>query len=223
MAAFDPGELDRSAVTKLINGLVAPRPIAWISSVAGDGTRNLAPFSYFNAFSTAPPTVAIGPGSRSGTPKDSLLNIRATREFVVHGVSEQLARRVNATSGDFPPDVDEWDVAGLTTVASDVVRPERIAEAPSALECRVFQIIDLGDPAEQTNSIVIGRVIRIHVADELLAENAPDAASIDLVGRMGGDLWCTTRDRFSLPRPGGADPDEVRRALADAGDAVAHA
>lgn len=206
MASFETGSLERREVTKLINGLVAPRPIAWVSTLSPEGERNLAPFSYFNAFSTSPPTLALGPGSRAGVAKDSLRNIRATRELVVHGVSRELARHANAASGEFEPHVDEWEVTGLTAVPSEDVEPPRIAEAPSAFECRVFQIVDLGEPDGQTNSIVIARVSRIHIDDELLDEGAPDAAAVDLVGRMGGDLWCTTRDRFALPRPGNATP-----------------
>lgn len=104
---LDPTTLERREVAELVNGLVAPRPIAWVSTLGADGVPNLAPFSFFNAFSTAPPTVAIGPGSRQGVNKDSLRNVKATREFVVNAVTEELATRANLCSAEFPPEVDE--------------------------------------------------------------------------------------------------------------------
>lgn len=206
----DPSTLERRDVMDLVNGLVAPRPIAWVSTEDRVGGRNLAPFSFFNAFSTQPPTVAIGPGSRQGLNKDSLRNIRDTREFVVNIVSYELAVRANQTSAEFSPDVDEWDVAGVTPAASADVRPARVAEAPAALECRVHSIVDLGTDEVPTNSIIIATVTRFHVRDEILDGYRVRPELLDAVGRMGRNLWCTSRDRFDLPRPAGADPVEVR-------------
>jgi flavin reductase (DIM6/NTAB) family NADH-FMN oxidoreductase RutF len=207
---LDPAALERRDLVELINGLVAPRPIAWVSTLAADGAPNLAPFSFFNAFSTAPPTVAIGPGSRQGVNKDSLRNIKATGEFVVNSVTEEFATNANVSSADFPPEVDEWTVTGVDRVASDDVAPPRVAQSPSSFECRVVEIVDLGPPETPTNSVIIGRITRIHVDESILGEGFsvdPDAAR--LVGRMGGALWCTTRDRFSLPRPRSTDPAVV--------------
>src|SRR5579863_5526391 len=115
---IDPATLQRRDVMDLLNGLVAPRPIAWVSTQDEFGRRNLAPFSFFNAFSTQPPTVAIGPGSRSGVNKDSLRNIKQTGEFVINVVSYELAVRANQTSAEFAPDVDEWEVAEVTPAPS---------------------------------------------------------------------------------------------------------
>jgi len=131
MASFDPDELSRADVSLLMNSIVAPRPIAWVSSIGRDGVANLAPFSFFNAFSTSPPTVAIGPGSRAGVNKDSLANVRASGEFVISAVTEDLARRANASSAEFAREVDEWDVVGVTPVASVDVAPPRVAESPA--------------------------------------------------------------------------------------------
>jgi flavin reductase (DIM6/NTAB) family NADH-FMN oxidoreductase RutF len=205
----DPSTLERREITSLINALVAPRPIAWVSSIAPDGTRNLAPFSFFNAFSTAPPTVAIGPGSRRGVPKDSQANIVASGEFVINMVSRELAETANLTSGEFEGGVDEWELAGVTPLPSIDVAPARVAESPASLECRVHTVVDLGPPELKTNALIIARVVRIHVADELLDGYVPDPDGLDLVGRMGGDLWSGTRERFELPRPGSADPAAV--------------
>jgi flavin reductase (DIM6/NTAB) family NADH-FMN oxidoreductase RutF len=197
----DPGELTRAEVTALVNGLVAPRPIAWVSTIGLDGRRNLAPFSYFNAFSTSPPTVAIGPGSRSGVHKDSLRNVKDTGELTISVVTEELAAAANLTSAELGSDVDEWELAGLAPAPSQDVRPPRVAASPAALECRVVQIVDLGPGGEPTNSVVVARVTRIHVDEAVLAGFAPDPELIRLVGRMGASLWCTTRDRFTLVRP----------------------
>jgi flavin reductase (DIM6/NTAB) family NADH-FMN oxidoreductase RutF len=206
MRSFDPRALDRRQRNNLINGLVYPRPIAWVSTIASDGTRNLAPFSFFNAFSFNPPTVGVSPGSRRGIPKDTLANIIATGEFVINLVSASLAATANATSAELGPDVDEWRLAGVTPVGSETVAPARVEQAPAALECRVHQIIELGVD-EPSNSLVIGRVQHVHVLDDALDEQyLPRAEALDLVGRMGGDLWARTREQFVLPRPSDEEP-----------------
>jgi flavin reductase (DIM6/NTAB) family NADH-FMN oxidoreductase RutF len=218
MTSFDPAQLQRRDVARLINTIVAPRPIAWVSSISPEGIPNLAPFSFFNAFSTAPPTVAIGPGSRSGVSKDSLRNIRASGEFVVSSVSEDLALRANRTSAEFGPEVDEWTVADVTAVPSETVTPPRVAESPASLECRILQIVDLGAESTPTNSIIIARVTRIHVVDSALDGIVPQADALALVGRAGGDLWVRTTDNFALRRPSSDDPAEVAIEGSLAGD-----
>lgn len=206
---LDPAALDRRSLNALVNGLVAPRPIAWVSTVARDGSRNLATFSFFNVFSYQPPTVGIGFVRRGEVEKDSLRNIRATGQFVVSFVSEELARVANATSADFPPGVDEWEVTGLKSAISDVVAAPRVAASPAALECRVRQIIPLGPRSRPTASLVLGEAARIYAADDLLDGIVPRPAVARLVGRLGEDLWCTTRERFSLARPASTDPAEL--------------
>ncbi len=118
--------------------------------------------------------------------------------------------RANQTSAEFPSEVDEWDVAGVTAAPSDDVRPARVAEAPASLECRVHTIVDLGTDELPTNSVVIATVTRFHVRDDILDGYRVRPELLDAVGRMGRDLWCTTRDRFDLSRPAGVDPIEVR-------------
>jgi flavin reductase (DIM6/NTAB) family NADH-FMN oxidoreductase RutF len=210
MRLIDPADLPRAEVAGLILGLVAPRPIAWVSTLAADGTPNLAPFSFFNAFCSAPPTVGIGPGSRRGVHKDTLANVKATGELVINVVSRELAVRANQTSGEFGPDVDEWAVGGVTPAPCDDVAPPRVAESPAALECRVHQIVDLGVGEDPTNSLIIARVTRVHVREDVLDGHRVRPAAVDLVGRLGGDLWCTTDDLFELARPAGADPAAIR-------------
>lgn len=203
MITLDPRELTRAQLTALGNGLVAPRPIAWVSTMSSDGDPNLAPFSFFNAFSTAPFTIGIGPGSREGVHKDSLRNIKATGEFTVSSVTEELATLANLTSADLDPAVNEWLVANVTPRAALTVRPPIVAESPACLECQVFTIVDLGTKEMPTNSLVIAHVTCIHVAEHIVSgdDYRVDPEAIRLVGRMGGDLWCTTRDPFSLRRP----------------------
>jgi flavin reductase (DIM6/NTAB) family NADH-FMN oxidoreductase RutF len=203
MRTFDPDEVDRPRLASLANGLVAPRPVAWVSTLGPGGAPNLAPFSFFNAFSTAPFTIGIGPGSREGLNKDSLRNIKESGEFTVSLVTEELAPVANLSSAEFDPTVDEWETTGLSKRPSVVIGPPSVAESPAALECRVFTIVDLGAAEKPTNSLVIARVLRIHVSEHVIDPETlrVDAEALGLVGRMGGDLWCTTRDRFSLRRP----------------------
>ncbi len=212
---IDPADVDRRERNALITGIVGPRPIAWVSSLAPDGSANLAPFSFFNAFSFDPPTVAIGPGSRQGVNKDSLRNVKATGEFALSVVSHELAERANGSSGEFPPEVDEWEVVGVTREPCEVVAPPRVAESPAALECRVRQVVELGEGDRASNALILARVLRIHIRDDAFEAGQVLPEVLDLVGRMGGDEWSTTRDRFTLPRPSTADPDEIARGLVD--------
>ena len=199
----DPRTLARREVHALINGLVAPRPIAWVSSVAADGTRNLAPFSFFNAFSTSPPTIAIGPGSRQGVPKDTQANIRASGEFTISMVGRESAEKANLSSAEVPADVDEWTFAGVTPVASVDVTPERVAESPASFECRVHQVVDLGLAGTATNALIIARIVRIHVDDALLdGETLP--IPIGSTSSAGREVTCGSRpvnDSNSRGRP----------------------
>ena len=208
---LDPSELDRQTLNGLMNGLVTPRPIAWVSTLSAEGKRNLAPFSFFNSFSFQPPTVGIGPGSRQGVNKDSLRNIRETGEFVVNAVSEPLAELANLCSAELSADIDEWELTGVEAADSTEVAPQRVAASPASFECRVFEIVDLGPADAPTNSLVIGSVVRIHVADVAMDALRPLPEALALVGRMGDDWWCRTTDRFELPRPGTTDVDELRR------------
>lgn len=210
MTEIDPTGVTRAERNGLIVGLVGPRPIAWVSTLDEDGTPNLAPFSFYNAFSFDPPTLAVAPGCRAGVPKDSLRNIRRTGELTVSVVTEELAERANASSGEFPAEVDEWDVAGVRPATSSDVRPPFVADSPAAFECRVRQVVELGFDGP-SNGLVIAHVTRIHVHDDVLDGLTPRADALRLVGRMGGDEWCTTRGRFLLPRPATADPEQLRR------------
>lgn len=184
----------------ILASLVVPRPIAWVTSVNRDGVVNAAPFSFFNVLGTDPPIVGFCPGDRAeGVPKDTALNVRATREFVVNLVDQDLAGAMNLTAATLPHGVSELEHAGLTTLPSSVVRPPRIAEAPASLECAEWGTLQIGG-----NRLIIGLVKRVHVRDELF-----DPATLRIrgerfrpVGRMASPDWyCRTDDRYEMKRP----------------------
>jgi flavin reductase (DIM6/NTAB) family NADH-FMN oxidoreductase RutF len=198
---FDLVALDPSIGYKLLVSTITPRPIAWVVSQDAAGTLNAAPFSFFNAFSSNPPVVGLGIGRRSsGSSKDTRANIAATGEFVVNLVSEDTAGGMNVTAVDFPPGVDELAEAGLTTCPSTRVAPPRIAESPVAIECALMQIVELG----AASSLVLGRVLAIHVRDEAVVDAARghlDTPSLKLIGRAHGSGWyARTSDLFEMPR-----------------------
>ena len=186
----------------LLTGIVTPRPIAWVTTISAKGIVNLAPFSFFNAFGANPPVVVFSPTlRRDGTKKDTLLNLEATGEFVVHSSVASLAEAVNLTSKEVPPDESEVELAGLHTVPSLKVKPPRIAEAPTAMECRVLQIISTGTGSIAGN-LVIGEVVMIHAADDVLDESGRvDPRKLQTVARLGQDFWCRTTDLFEQKRP----------------------
>ncbi len=201
-----PASLTRRNMYKLLTGTIVPRPIAWVSTVNEAGQANLAPFSFFNAVSASPPTLLFCPGLRrtDGQEKDTLRNIRATGEFVVNIVTEALAAAMNITATELPAEIDEFNLAGLATTPARVVRPPRVAASPVHYECRVLQIVDLGGEgaANGSASVVIGQVLHLHVSDEvLLPEYKIDFDRLLAIGRLAGNGYCRTRDRFQLIRP----------------------
>jgi len=199
---IDPAAADARDLYKLMVGAIVPRPIAFVSTVSPDGVPNLAPFSFFTAISANPPVVCFCPMVRGsdGGRKDTLSNIEATREFVVNVVSEDFAREMNTCSAEFPPQVDEFQVSGLTPLASEVVRPPRVAESRIQMECRLFQIVHVS-PKPLGGSLVIGEVVRFHVADELFDNFRIDPDKLRAIGRMGGPTYTRTTDRFEMERP----------------------
>ena len=187
---------------QLLTGIVTPRPIAWVMTISAAGVANLAPFSFFNAFGANPPIVVFSPTlKRDGSKKDTLRNLEATGEFVVHSSVAKLAEKVNLTSKELPPDESEIGLAELHTVPSLRVKPPRLVEAPTAMECKVLQIIPTGAGAIAGN-LVIGEVLMIHVADDVLdSTGRVDPRKLQTVARLNGDFWCRTTDLFELPRP----------------------
>ena len=199
---IDVANADIVDVYQMLVGVVTPRPIAWVTTVDVEGRINLAPFSFFNAFGANPPIVVFSPTlRRDGSKKDTLLNIEATREFVVNAAVANLAEQVNQSSKELPPGESEVDLTGLHTLPSIKVSPRRIAESPVHLECRLQQIIPLGNGPISGN-LVIGEVVLMHVDDRLLDSTGKvDPRKLKTVARLGGDFWCHTSDLFEQKRP----------------------
>jgi flavin reductase (DIM6/NTAB) family NADH-FMN oxidoreductase RutF len=189
-------------VYHMLVGVVTPRPIAWVTTVDSTGRVNLAPFSFFNTFGANPPVVVFSPTlRRDATKKDTLLNVEATGEFVVHASVAPLAEKINQSSKEIPHGESEVELIGLHTTPSVKVRPPRLTEAPVAMECKVRQIVPCGDGPIAAN-LVIGEVLMIHVDDAVLdAAGKPDPRKLRTVARLGGDYWCHTSDLFEQKRP----------------------
>jgi flavin reductase (DIM6/NTAB) family NADH-FMN oxidoreductase RutF len=200
---IDPDLAGPQNIYKLLVGVIVPRPIAFVSTVDAGGRRNLAPFSFFTAVSANPPVIAFSPMVRGSDSmrKDTLHNIEATREFVVNVVSEDFAEAMNQTSAEFPPDVDEFEISGLTPLPSELVRPPRVAESRIHMECRLVQVVHVS-PKPLGGSIVLGEVLRFHVADEVLTgDYKVDPDKLRPIARMGGPTYARTTDRFNMERP----------------------
>lgn len=197
---IDPRDLTTNDCYKLLIGCVVPRPIAWVSTVSEDGISNVAPFSYFTAVCNNPPTICFTASRREGEKKDTVRNIENAGDFVVNVVTEELAEAMNITSGEYPPEVDEFQVANLTAVPSDKVRSPRVAESPISLECKLVQMIELGEGANST-SVPIGEVVQFHIKDEFIHAGKIDMEKLRPVGRLAGQLYTRTRQIFEMKRP----------------------
>lgn len=198
---FDMETTPARSIYNLLIGLVAPRPIAWVTSMDEEGRINAAPFSSYNYLCTDPPVVGMGVTDRPGTkvPKDTARNIRRTGEYVINVVTEDLLERMNVCATDFPAGVNELAMAGLTTAPSSVVKAPRIAEAHAALECRELTTMEIG-----RSRIVLGRVVAMYVEDRFVDAAGPyiKAEELHAVGRMNGlGSYVRTRDAFvTVPR-----------------------
>jgi flavin reductase (DIM6/NTAB) family NADH-FMN oxidoreductase RutF len=181
--------------------IVAPRPIGWISTIDAQGRANLAPYSFFNAFSDRPPIVAFSAdASKAGMdePKDSPSIIRETGEFCVNIVSYELRDKMNISSGAYPRGKDEFELAGLTKGKSNIVAAPYVAESPAALECKLFQMVDL--PGDYT--LVIGLVVGVHIDDRHIKDGLLDVTSYQPMARLGYRDYSAVKDVFPLNRPG---------------------
>jgi flavin reductase (DIM6/NTAB) family NADH-FMN oxidoreductase RutF len=186
---------------QLLTSLVVPRPIAWVSTRSAAGVRNLAPFSYFAAVSATPFLVSVSIGSRGGVEKDTLRNIRETGAFCINLATEPQLAQMNETSGEWGPEVDEFERAGLEAAEAESVDAPYVASCPAVLECRPFRIVELeGSP----NTLVIGEVLRVRLSDEIpLAPGTlfADTAALRPVARLWGDLYTTLGEMPALKRP----------------------
>jgi flavin reductase (DIM6/NTAB) family NADH-FMN oxidoreductase RutF len=206
MDASDALELDPAALAEreryfLLTSVVVPRPIAWVSTLAADGTRNLAPYSYFNACSATPPIVHF----TSTTSRDSIANVRATGEFVINIVSEDLAEAMRTSSAALHSGADEFEVAGLEAAPSRTVSPPRVAAAKVALECRLRQLLEIGE-----GTMAFGDVLHVHVERSVWCDGHVDPTLLRPVGRLSGRDYTTVSDVYSLELPA-----DVRRHTGD--------
>jgi len=195
--------IPRASLYKILIGSVVPRPIGWISTVNTSGQPNLAPFSFFNVVCAKPPTVLFCPMIRGtdGAQKDTLNNVKATGEFVVNIFGEELAEQMVATSVEIAADVNEFELAELETAPSVVVKPPRVAESPIHFECKVTQIVEIGNNPGGGN-VVIGEIIHLHVDERvLLCEDKIDLAALKPIGRLAGSAYVRVTDLFEMERP----------------------
>ena len=184
--------------------LVAPRPIGWISTVSTEGVVNLAPYSFFNGISDSPPYVMFASKGR----KDSLVNAEATGEFVCSLATYDLREQMNETSAMVDPGVDELEMAGLTAAPCRMVKPPRVAESPVALECTYYKSLELPGLEDDPDpyAIVIGRVVGIHIDDDVIVDGLVDVTKIRPIARLGYMDYAVVNEVFSLERPKAKQP-----------------
>lgn len=189
---FEPEATGHRNFYKLLTATVVPRPIAWVSTVTGDGdVTNLAPHSFFSVACVQPPIVQFTAVGR----KDSLRNVEATGEFVVNLAPEQLFEQINATATDFPPSIGEFDAVGVEREPSSKVKPPRVAGSPVALECELHSTVRLGD-----STVVFGRVVHAAIAEEVLVDGHPEASKMRPLARMGKNEWSTLGETWEIAR-----------------------
>ncbi len=195
---IDPQAVPAQVIYKLLIGCVVPRPIAWVSTVSASGVYNVAPFSFFMAVCNDPPTLAFSSGRRAGNKKDTVHNLEVSGDFVVNIVDDALAEQMNLTSGEYPPDVDEFQLVGLTPEVGVRVRAPRVVEAPISMECRLTQVLPVG---RGPHSLVLGEVVYFHVRDHLYDDGRIDLHALRPVGRLAGQMYTHVHDIFEMKRP----------------------
>jgi len=195
---FVVSDLSGAEPYKLATGLIVSRPIGWIGTISLSGTPNLAPYSFFNCVSGAPPTFVFSPGR--GGRKDTLANVREVGEFTINVVTVDVVEAMNATAATHPAEVDEFEAAGLTAVPSLSIRPPMVGESRANIECVVTDIVDIGHP-DHGNGLVIGEALEFHVEEALLDGTRVDQAALRAIGRHVGNMYSHSTDLFDLIRP----------------------
>ena len=187
---------------RVLTGVVVPRPIAFVSTISNSGNVNLSPYSFFNAVSYDPPLIIFSSSkfTSDGKLKDSLSNIEQNGEFVVNIVNENIVEAMNTTAAEYPEDVNEFDIANLTQIDSDLVKPPRLRESPVNMEWKLERIITLGTEAHP-QGLVIGEIIQLHIDDEIISGHRINHEKLKPVGRLAGNMYTHTNDVFELMRP----------------------
>ena len=204
MLSIDPKEISTGKLHGYLLGAVAPRPIAFASTIDANGNPNLSPFSFFNVFGSNPPIMIFSPARRvrDNTTKHTLDNVLATKEVVINIVNYDIVQQMSLSSSEYPEGVNEFEKAGFTMLASDKIKPFRVAESPVQFECKVKDVIFTGNEGGAGN-LIICEVVKIHISEAVLDENgAIDQHKIDLVARAGGSYYSRARDGFfEIPKP----------------------
>lgn len=198
---FDPLEIEQKAIYKLLTGAVIPRPIGWISSVSPSGVPNLAPFSFFNAIGDDPPHVMFSTVRSNNTNKDTLNNVLETKEFVVNMVTEDTVERMNRTAEIVAPEVNEFELAGLTPIASVKVKPARVKESPITMECELVHHYTLENHKYGGATIIIGKIVMFHIDESVLLEDHKiNLETYKPVARLAGSNYAKLGEIFSIKR-----------------------
>jgi flavin reductase (DIM6/NTAB) family NADH-FMN oxidoreductase RutF len=197
-----PEDLSIKANYKLIIGSVLPRPIALVSTLSADGIPNLAPFSFFTGITSRPPTIGFAPALKGSDAekKDTLANIEFAKEFVVNIVTEDISEQMVKTASEVAPDVDEFKLAGLTAIESEIVKPPRVKESPINLECKLYNVIYIGDGSAGSGAFVIGEIVVYHIEDYLYDDGKIETSLLKPVARLAGQDYTTLGRCFTLER-----------------------
>lgn len=202
METVDPDKIDVAAVYKLLISAIVPRPIALVSTCNKEGQGNLAPFSFFNGISSNPPTLMISVARKSsGEKKDTLRNILETKEFVVNTSSTWLFEPLVHCGGEFPYGESEFEITGLTPIASHKIKPFRVKEAAIHFECKLSHTVEIGDGSPGSSVAVFGKIIMIHVMKEAYVDGKVIAETISPIARLGGISYSALGEEFKKPIP----------------------
>jgi len=199
---IDPEKSSFQENHKIMIGSILPRPIALVSTVSLDGKNNLAPFSYFNGVCSNPPSIMFAPSRRGydGKTKDTLNNIKLTKEFVINIVSEDFATQMVACSTDYEPDIDEFSISDLTPIKSVKIESSRVKEARISYECILQQIIPVGNPGPGGGFVVIGEIVLFHIDDELYDDGYINIQKLNPIGRLAGNNYTRVHDTLEIKR-----------------------
>lgn len=205
MLSIDLSEIGVPKAHHYLLSAVGPRPICFASTIDEKGRSNLAPFSFFNVFSSNPPIAVFSPSrsGRTGQNKDTFNNVQKVKQVVINLVNYKMVEQMSLASSPYPPEIDEFVKSGLTPLKSELIKPFRVKEAPVQMECEVIEIRELG-PSGGAGNLVICKILKMHIAEELLNdEKMIDQEKIDLVARMGGDWYCRTdsNSMFEIKKP----------------------
>ncbi len=199
---YDPTEHPLLETHKLMIGSIVPRPIAFVSTLSKDGLENLAPFSYFNGICSNPPSIMFCPARRGydGKTKDTLNNIRDTEEFAVNIVSEDFAEQMVSTSTDFEPEVNEFEISGLTPEPCQKISPPKVAEAKISFECKLNKIIPVGNEGPGGGFVIIGTIVLFHIDDDVYEDGYINLGKLRPIGRLAGNMYTRTTDKLEIIR-----------------------